>query len=226
MPKGLFIVFEGVDGSGTTTQAKILATALEDKGHSVVLTREPGGTPIAERIRQLVLDPALRVMTYRTELLLFAASRAQHVEELIAPSLSAGKVVICDRFTASTLAYQAYGRGLDPTIAEQVNSFAIGECKPDITIFLNLPLEEAQLRRQSRGDAVDRLEEAGERLQALVANGYEEIARSHPDVVSIVVDARPQQNEIADSILQSLTERWPHLYKAASNTEGANEELV
>lgn len=217
MPKGLFIVFEGVDGSGTTTQAKILATALEGRGRKVVLTREPGGTPVAEQIRQLVLDPALRDMKYRTELLLFAASRAQHVEELIAPSLAAGKVVICDRFTASTLAYQAYGRGLDTDLAEQVNSLAVGSCKPDLTIFLSLPLEEALRRRQSRGGATDRLEDAGERLQALVAKGYEEIARSQPDA-SMVVDARPEPDVIANRIQQSLSERWSDLYKA-SNTE-------
>lgn len=217
MSKGLFIVFEGVDGSGTTTQAKILATALEERGRAVVLTREPGGTPVAEQIRQLVLDPALRDMKYRTELLLFAASRAQHVEELIAPSLAAGKVVICDRFTASTLAYQAYGRGLDADIAERVNNLAVGSCKPDLTIFLSLPLEEALRRRQSRGGVTDRLEDAGEMLQASVAKGYEKIARSQPEV-SMVVDARPEPGEIANRIQQSLSERWPDLYKA-SNTE-------
>ena len=218
MPKGLFIVFEGVDWSGTTTQSKILATALEGRGRTVVLTREPGGTPVPEQISQLVLNPALRDMKYRTELLLFAASRAQHVEELIVPSLSAGKVVICDRFTASTLAYQAYGRGLDTDIAERANSLAVGNCKPDLTIFLSLPLEEALRRRQSRGGVTDRLEDAGQRLQASVAKGYEEIARSQPDV-SIVVDARPEPDVIANRIQQSLSERWPDLYKASNSEE-------
>jgi len=208
--KGLFIAFEGVDGSGTTTQAKTLASTLVERGHSVVLTREPGGTPVAERIRQLVLDPELKELTYRTELLLFAASRAQHVEELIIPSLAAGKIVVCDRFTASTLAYQAYGRSLDTALVEQVNSFAVGGCHPDITIFLRLSIEEAQQRRQQRASVSDRMEEAGERLQALVANGYNEIARARPDV-SLVIDARPGPDEIAGKILESLTKRWPVL---------------
>jgi dTMP kinase len=218
--KGLFIVFEGVDGSGTTTQANILASTLLELGNSVVLTREPGGTKVAERIRQLVLDPALKEMTYRTELLLFAASRAQHVKELIVPSLAAGKVVICDRFTASTLAYQAYGRGLDTDLVEQVNSFAVEGCQPHITIFLRLSIEEARLRREHRAVVADRLEGAGEELQVLVAEGYEEIARYRPDV-SMVIDAQPSPGEIADEILQSLTERWPGLKTSSIEERGA-----
>jgi len=208
----LFIVFEGVDGSGTTTQAELLARFLEELGHAVVLTREPGGTPTAERIRELVLNPELRETTHLTELFLYAASRAQHVEEKIVPSLAEGKIVICDRFTASTLAYQAYGRGLDIELVEKINSYAVGDCCPDLTIFLELSIEEARQRRLRRAVAPDRLEEAGDRLQMAVARAYKEIAHQQADF-SLVVDARPAPETIAESIFQELVERWPWLDK-------------
>ncbi len=210
MPEeGLFFVFEGVDGSGTTTQAAALTQFLQQRGHDVVPTREPGGTPVAERIRQLVLDPSLPETAYRTELFLYAASRSQHVEELIGPSLSAGKIVVCDRFIASTVAYQSFGRGLDKSLVEQVNQFAVGSCLPDATIFLRLSVEDARLRRQKRAQEADRLEEAGDELQERVALGYESIFAG--DLQAIEIDARPAQEEVSEAIRKALLTRWPWL---------------
>lgn len=208
----LFIAFEGIDGSGTTTQAELLAKSLEALGHTVVRTREPGGTPTAEKIRELVLNPELKEITYLTELFLYAASRAQHVEEKILPSLAEGKIVICDRYTASTLAYQAYGRGLDLHLVKKINSYAVGDCCPDLTLFLELSIEEARKRRLRRAATPDRLEKAGERLQMIVAQAYGEIARNQADL-SLVIDARPATEIIAKSIVRELVKRWPWLAK-------------
>ena len=124
--QGHFIVFEGVDGSGTTTQSRLLASHLREAGLPVTLTREPGGTPIAEKIRQLVLDPSIEGVSPMSELFLYAASRSQHVEEVIAPSLDRGDVVVCDRYIASSIAYQGYGRGLNLEEIEQINRLAVG----------------------------------------------------------------------------------------------------
>lgn len=204
--RGLFLVFEGVDGSGTTTQCERLERALIDRGHSVVRTREPGGTPIAERIRELVLDPELKETAHRTELFLYAASRAQHVEELIKPAVKAGSVVICDRFTASSVAYQSYGRGLDRSLVDKVNEIAIGSCVPDLTIYLRISIEEALRRRRTRAEKADRLEEAGQLLQERVARGYEDLFAADPKVA--LIDAHPGPEEIAHNIIQTLQERW------------------
>ncbi len=210
MPReGLFFAFEGIDGSGTTTQTGILTQFLQQRGHDVVRTREPGGTPAAERIRQLVLDPDVPEIAHRTELFLYAASRSQHVEELIRPSLAAGKVVVCDRFTASTVAYQSFGRGLERGLVEQVNQFAVGSCLPDATIFLRLSVEDARVRRHNRAQKADRLEEAGDELQERVALGYESIFAG--DAQAIEIDARPGQEEVAEAIRKALLTRWAWL---------------
>lgn len=207
--EGLFFAFEGVDGSGTTTQTAILTQFLQQRGHDVVRTREPGGTPMAERIRQLVLDPDWPETAHRTELFLYAASRSQHVEELIRPALAAGKIVVCDRFTASTVAYQSFGRGLERGLVEQVNQFAVGSCLPDATIFLRLSVEDARARRQQRAQKLDRLEEAGDELQKRVALGYESIFAG--DAQAIAIDARPGQEEVAEAIRHALLTRWAWL---------------
>ncbi|MEE3259842.1 MAG: dTMP kinase [Candidatus Latescibacterota bacterium] len=206
MSKGHFIVFEGIDGSGTTTQCRILSSYLEEAGARVTLTREPGGTPAAEQIRRLVLDPQLGDLSYMAELFLIAASRSQHVEELIQPSLDRGEVVICDRYIASSLAYQGYGRGLDLEIIKRVNLLAVGNCVPDVTIYLDLPLEVARARRDQRGDTADRLEQAGEDLQERVARGYRDIAGS--EQTARVFDARLDQDQLASCIRDALREQW------------------
>ncbi|MCC7264091.1 MAG: dTMP kinase [Candidatus Latescibacteria bacterium] len=208
MHKGLFIVFEGIDGSGTTTQCQVLTEKLATLGHPVAQTREPGGTPLAEAIRALVLDPKSTGIADLTELLLYAASRAQHVSEKIRPALMQGAHVICDRFTASTWAYQGYGRGLDLALIAQVTKIAEDGCEPDLTVYLQVPLALARTRRAKRGQVPDRLELAGDDFQARVANGYQELAKLNPDK-AMAVDGSRNPNEVATEIWNGLRERWP-----------------
>ncbi len=205
MSRGHFIVFEGVDGSGTTTQSHLLASYLREAGLPVTLTREPGGTPIAERIRQLVLDPSLEGLSPTAELFLYAASRSQHVEEVIAPSLNRGEVVVCDRYIASSLAYQGYGRGLDLEVVEQVNRLAVGACLPDATIYLLLPIEVAWARLRRR-DVADRLEQMGMALQEKVSRGYQEIAKRDP--AGLVFDTQFEIDRLAERIQDALRQQW------------------
>ena len=137
MREGYFISFEGGDGSGKSTQIQILREFLEERGYDVILTREPGGTPISEKIRSIILDKANSEMDDMTEALLYAAARAQLVSQVIRPALEEGKVVICDRFVDSSMAYQAYARGLGDSV-KTINAFAVGDCMPDLTILLKV----------------------------------------------------------------------------------------
>lgn len=205
MSQGHFIVFEGVDGSGTTTQAHMLASYLREAGLPVTLTREPGGTPIAERIRQLVLAPSPESISPTAELFLYAASRSQHVEEVIVPSLNRGDVVICDRYIASSLAYQGYGRGLDIEVIKQVNRLAVGECLPDATIYLLLPIEVAWARLKQR-EVMDRLEQTGMAFQEKVSRGYQEISKRDP--VGLFFDAQLEMDWLAERIQDALRQQW------------------
>ena len=146
MGESRFIVFEGIDGSGTTTQAALLAERLEARGVDVVRTREPGGTPLGEGLRRLLLDPASH-MEDSTEALLYAASRAQHVAEVIRPAVHRGATVISDRFVDSTLAYQGCGRGLGVELVRSINAPAVADLLPDLTVYLDLPVAAAHRRR-------------------------------------------------------------------------------
>lgn len=208
MSGALFIVFEGIDGAGTTTQCEFLSGAIEKRGHPVVCTREPGGTPLAERIRGLVLDSTGTPMHAMTELFLYAAGRLQHVHELIRPALEAGKHVICDRFTGSTWAYQGYGRKLNLEVVGRVTEMAEGGCSPDLTIYLELPVEAAAQRRLKRGQAPDRLEQEGEAFHRCVAQAYREIARQQGDK-ALILDATRPAHELAVKIWDELERRWP-----------------
>lgn len=208
MARPLFIVFEGIDGSGTTTQSQMLASHVAQLGYPVVHTREPGGTPLAERIRRLVLDRGSEDVHHLAELLLYAASRAQHVGEVIAPSLQAGTPVICDRYVASTLAYQGYGRQLDLQVVLQVNAIAAGGCLPDATVYLDLPVAAAIARRRTRGLPEDRLEAAGAAFQERVLAGYRQLVAQDPDT-TVVLDGGIGRNDLAQMIRQELTQRWP-----------------
>jgi dTMP kinase len=145
---GLFITFEGPDGSGKTTQIELLAAALRRAGHDVTVTREPGGTPIGDQIRAVLHDVGNTAMVADAESLLYAASRAQHVGQLIRPALAQGTIVLCDRYVDSTIAYQGYGRGLDLAALRQINAFATGGLKPDLTVYLDCPVEEGLKRKQ------------------------------------------------------------------------------
>lgn len=156
--KGLFITFEGPDGSGKTTQTKLLKDYLENKGFEVVLTREPGGTELGEDIRRILLDLKHKDMDEKAEMLLYAAARAQHVSKLIKPALLEGKIVLCDRFVDSSYAYQGVGRELGIELVEQVNEIALSGVYPDLTIFLNVEPRMGLLRSALSKGLPDRLE--------------------------------------------------------------------
>ncbi|WP_458406694.1 dTMP kinase [Anaerotignum sp.] len=196
--KGYFISVEGGDGSGKSTQIRNIEAYLQEKGLDYILTREPGGTPVAEKIRELILDPANKALTGRAEMLLYAASRAQHVEEKILPALEAGKVVLTDRFTDSSIAYQAYGRGLGDMVAE-VNRIATGGKEPDLTIFLNITPAAGMARKNKQdGHVLDRLELEKAAFHETVYEGYLALARESGGRIADIDADRPAEEVFAD----------------------------
>lgn len=202
MRGGHFIAVEGVDGCGKSTQARLIAAALEAAGHSVLRLREPGGVAISEKIRAILLDPANGEMGDVCELLLYEAARAQLVHQVIRPALAAGKTVICDRFYDSTTAYQAFADGLDRGMVSQANELAVDGCRPDLTLVFDLPVEDA-LRRRSDRAAEDRLELKGLEFQARVAAGFRAVAADEPDRVKLV-DAGGSIAEVFSSVVDEL----------------------
>jgi dTMP kinase len=192
---GLFVTFEGVDRAGKTTQAQLLREAL---GARAVAVREPGGTPVGERVREVLKDPAV-ILGARAEALLFAAARAELVERVIAPALDAGQVVISDRYLDSSLAYQGEGRGLGVEEVARVNRFATGGLEPDITFLLDLPLDAAA----ERGGEADRFENEGRALQAQVRDAYERLAAASPERWRRVDAARPP-DEVHAEVLAAV----------------------
>ena len=196
MSKGRFITFEGSEGCGKSTQVRLLAERLTALGHRVRTLREPGGTPIGEEIRH-TLKHSLNnaAMTAEAELLLMNASRAQIVREVIRPALAAGEIVLCDRFYDSTTAYQGYGRQLDLEKVKAVIEFAVGETKPDLTLFLHVPAEVSAERLRSRQTNLpfvrDRIEEADQKFFERVAHGFGVIAATEPQRVKFINGAQP-----------------------------------
>lgn len=180
-----FITLEGIDGCGKSTQARLLAAALEHAGCTVLRLREPGGTEISEKIRALLLDPANAAMSETCELLLFEAARAQLVEEVIVPALAAGQVVVCDRFYDSTTAYQAFADGLDCAMVRSANALAVGECTPRLTLVYDVSVGEALARRAARAGQ-DRMELKGDVFQESVAAGFRAIAKLEPERVKLI----------------------------------------
>ncbi len=170
---GLFISFEGIDGCGKSTQADLLRSYLESKGEQVELLREPGGTALSEQIREILINPNNDKMDPSTESILLSASRAQLTREIIIPALERGNVVICDRYADSTLAYQGYGRGINLEWLEKLNAFATAGLKPDITLLVDLPVDEAFNRMQSK--SFDRIEMEGIEFLDKVRSGYLEL---------------------------------------------------
>ncbi|MBF8437973.1 dTMP kinase [Halanaerobiaceae bacterium Z-7014] len=203
---GLFITLEGLEGSGKTTQQKYIVDELRDKGFDVLLTREPGATRLGKRIRELLLDPEWSEMTPRAEILLFAADRAQHVEEVVKPALKAGKIVISDRYFDSNLAYQGYGRGLDIEIVKKINLWAVDYLKPDLTFFLDLPVEVglARARAQTVDKLGDRLEREELKFYQQIRDGYLKLAEESERFR--VIDANRSIKEVKVDILQVIEE--------------------
>ncbi len=190
---GLFITFEGPEGSGKSTQARRLVAWLREQGADVLATREPGGTPIGNRIRQILLSPETVGLTAEAEVLLFSASRAQLVREVIRPHLDHGGVVVCDRYADSTYAYQGFGRGLDMRALEEITRFATGGLVPDLTFLLDVPVGEG-LARKRNGEGEDdwnRMEQEVLAYHERVRQGYLELAARDPDRWVVLDALRP-----------------------------------
>jgi dTMP kinase len=199
---GLFVTFEGVEGCGKSTQLKLLKTALEAEGHNVSATREPGGTPIAESIRELLLDPDNAEMGPATELLLYHAARAQHVHEKIAPALAEGQVVLCDRFADSTTAYQGAGRGFTPDVLKNLHAVATGDVTPELTLLIDLDVEIGLERARTRGRK-DRLEREAVAFHQRVRDAFLALAADEPDRV-VIIEGNASIETIAADVLRHV----------------------
>ncbi len=206
--RGKFITFEGSEGCGKSTHIAKLVARLQAAGLEPLLTREPGGTALGEEIRNLLLHhKAGGAMCAETELLLFTAARAQIVRERIAPALAAGRVVICDRFLDSTTVYQGAARCLSPEAVAAINGFAVGDCRPALTLVLDVPVEVGHARVRARGDGQpDRIERESLEFFTRVREGYLAIARAEPGRVAVIDTTRPI-DEVSAAIWQTVHER-------------------
>lgn len=195
--KGLFITFEGLDGCGKTTQIELLKRKLVSKGYNVVLTREPGGTKISERIRDIILDVDSDGMSYVCEMMLYAAARAQLVKEVIKPSLEENAIVLCDRFIDSSYVYQGIARGIGVDVVRKINDIALSGVYPDATIFFDISPEESKKRRLGDDDRIER-----EKLEfhKKVYDGYLHIARMFPERIHSI-DASASVSEVEDRVI-------------------------
>jgi len=203
--KTRFITFEGIDGCGKSTQARLLMEKLNEKGCKAILVREPGGTRVSEAVREILLTKDMDELQGRTEALLMTASRAQLTDEVILPNLDKGNWVIADRYADSTLAYQGGGRQLDVEWLIKLNIFATDELTPDMTIYVDVVPEEGKRRRESNNP--DRIEKAGVDFQQNVRKMYQEIAKRFPDRI-IVVDGHEAIEKIQRTIWQEITRRY------------------
>jgi dTMP kinase len=204
--KGIFVVFEGPDRSGKTTQINLLKKKLKEKKIPFIITREPGGTPLAEKIRKILLSPKNHICPM-SELLLYEAARAQHVNEKIMPALNSGKVVISDRFYLATIAYQGYGRKLDIKTIKLLNRIATDNLRPDLTFLFLMPDSEFKKRRisSSRGDKIDRIERENEKFRKKVNAAYRKIAKSEKNIIKI--NATSTIKEINEKIKEKIFEK-------------------
>lgn len=203
--RGLFITFEGCDGCGKSTQARLLKEELEKRGISCVLTREPGGGKISEAIRAMILDGKNAEMTDECEALLYAAARAQHLHDTVEPALRAGKVVLCDRYVDSSFAYQAAARGLGDDFVAKINAFALEKYLPDLTFFVDLTAEEAFCRKHG-ADKNDRLEQAGLAFHKKVYAGFVRRAEAEKERF-VVLDGKKSIAELKQDVLAKVTEK-------------------
>lgn len=200
--KGLFITFEGCEGSGKSTQINLFKNYLEKNKIEYLFVREPGSTDISEKIRSIILDVSNDKMSDYAEALLYAASRAQLISEKILPALNSGKLVICDRYIDSSFAYQAYARGLGYDYISKINSYAIENCMPDKTIFLNISSKDA-FSRKGGADKDDRLEQSGAKFHEEVYNGYIELSKKFPERF-IMIDCLGEKLQTHQKIVNAL----------------------
>ncbi len=211
--RGRFITFEGIEGSGKSSQITLLTEYLRSKQRAVMLTREPGGTPIGDQVRKVLLDPANKALDPQAELLLYAASRAQHLTQVVRPALASGMVVLCDRFSDATIAYQGYGRGLDLTVIHALDRIVTAGMRPDLTIVLDVEAAVGLARARSRNDqqgleAEARFENEALAFHERVRQGYLALAREAPDRMKIVDAALPPlqvQETIRELVDQCLS---------------------
>jgi dTMP kinase len=205
MKQGLFITFEGPDGSGKTTISQHIHDALVKLGYPVIYTREPGGIDIAEQIRQVVLDPKNTAMDVKTEALLYAASRRQHFVEKVLPALQQHQIVLCDRFIDSSLAYQGYGREIGVEAVLAINEFAIEGHYPDLTIYLDLSAQ-GGLKRIRHRHYLDRLDQESEAFHRRVVEGYQQVVQAFPHRI-VRVDASQALNKVKKKALQLVLKK-------------------
>lgn len=206
----MFITLEGIEGSGKTTQIPLIVAFLEARGHACAVTREPGGTPIGEKIRAILLDPASKDIDPLAELLLYTADRLQHVKAMVYPLLAAGKTVVCDRYFDATVAYQGFARGLDIGLINGLHKMMVDDLKPDVTVLLDLPVELGlsrawkQIGNGSRTGLETRFEEETMNFHKKVRAGYLELARREPQRFH-VVDASGDEKQVYREIVQVLS---------------------
>jgi dTMP kinase len=208
MSKGLFVTFEGIDGCGKTTQLALLSGKLREAGHDVVETVEPGGTEAGRAVRAILLDPRHDALSARTELLLYFASRAQNVTEVISPALQNGEIVLCDRFTDSTIVYQGAGRGVEEATILELHRIACGNIFPDLTILLDIDAEtslaRARARNRETGSEETRMDDEDAAFFGRVREGYLRLAAAEPKRIR-VVDARGPVDAVARKIWKEVT---------------------
>lgn len=208
--KGIFITFEGDDGVGKSTHINFLSEVLKGLGYEVVCLREPGGTSIGEQLRAVVLDPRNPEMSPRCELLIYEAARAQIVSEIIKPALCAGKVVLCDRFSDSTLAYQGYGRGLDTDFIQSANEFATSSLKPDRTLLMVCTQSTDKKKRLNKRSVQDRLDSADSIFHDKVSRGFDTLCQKEPNRI-IKIDTKGAHSDTAKQIFNALADLFPEL---------------
>ena len=212
--RGIFITIEGPDGSGKTTALQQVVPRLQQEmNRKVVATREPGGSPIAEKIRSLILDPSHTDMDSRTEALLYAASRRQHLIEKVLPVLESGDVIFCDRFVDSSIAYQGYARGIGEEGIREINEFATEGIEPDVTLYIDVPAEVGIQRIHANLDEreYNRLDQEKLDFHEKVRAGYQQLAKANPERI-VVVDGTMSREEVAESCYQIIKNRYPSYF--------------
>ena len=202
----MFITLEGPEGSGKTSQLPALAAYLRDAGYDVVVTREPGGTAVGDQIREILMNLQNISIVPRTEILLFLAARAQHVDELIRPAIAAGKIVLCDRFGDSTLAYQGFGHMTDLDTLRDLLEFSTGGLKPDLTLLVDVPVEEGMARKRDNSAEWNRLDAYALAFHERVRQGYFALAEAEPERW-LIIDATPEKDSVQEAMRKAILSR-------------------